>query len=430
MKRELISVGEARRRVLAAVRPLPPEPVALADALGRVLAEDVESAEDLPPFDSSAMDGYAVAAAEAGELAIVDESRAGAPARVPVAPGEAIAISTGAAVPDGAAAVVPVERTRREGDRVRVEAVDGGANIRRAGEDVRAGATVLRAGTPIGPAEIAMLASMGRAQVSCGGVPRVAVVVTGDELVEPGEPLTPGQIRNSNGPALAALARAAGARPGAPRRAGDDHDATVAALASALGEADAVCISGGVSVGEHDHVKAALAELGADEVFWGVGLKPGKPTWFGTGAATRSGDVGPRRLTPGGGSDPGRRPLVFGLPGNPVSAMVTFQLFAHPALRAMAGADPSRAHVRARLDSPIRLSRGREQAVRCRLRAAEDGWHAEPTGDQGSHRISSMLGANALALVPAGEGELAAGELVHAEPLPAGACPTAARGYG
>ena len=396
VERELISVDEARRRVLDRVRPLPPESVPLGAALGRVLAADETSGEDLPPFDSSAMDGYAVASTQGGELRVVDEARAGSPAERRIGDGEAIAISTGAMVPEGTVAVVPVERTQIADGRVRVEGVRDGANIRRAGEDVRAGQVVLTAGTGIGPAEVAMLASMGRAEVRCGGVPRVAIVVTGDELVEAGEPLGPGRIRNSNGPALAALASEAGARVVGVSRAGDDFAATVAALETALGEADVVCVSGGVSVGEHDHVKPALTELGVEEAFWGIALKPGKPTWFGTRGDT----------------------LVFGLPGNPVSAMVTFQLFAHPALSVLTGADPSRARVRARLDAPIRLSPKREQAIRCRLRTADDGWHAEPTGAQGSHMISSMLGADALAIVPAGDGELAAGELVHAEPLP------------
>ena len=407
MAGELISIEEARGRVLAAARPLPAEMVACADALGRTLAEDVRSAEDLPPFDSSAMDGYAVAELEGGELAVVDEARAGAPAARAVEPGQAIAISTGAQVPRGAAAVVPVERVEPAGDgaapgdglRVRAPALAPGANIRRAGEDVRAGEVVLRAGTPLGPAEVAMLAQVGRTEVRCGALPRVSVVVTGDELVDPGAELAPGQIRDSNAPALVALASAAGAAVVGRRRVGDDFDATVAALGAALAEADVVCVSGGVSVGEHDHVKPALARLGVEEVFWGVALKPGKPTWFGR--------------APGG-------TLVFGLPGNPVSAMVTFELFAKPALRALAGADPSPARARARLTAPVGLNARREQAIRVRLSAGDDGWRAEPTGPQGSHQISSMLGADALALVPAGDGELAAGELVHIEPLARG----------
>ena len=406
MAGELISIEEARGRVLATARPLPAELVSCADALGRTLAEDVRSAEDLPPFDSSAMDGYAVADLDGGELAVVDEARAGAPAARAVEPGQAIAISTGAQVPRGAAAVVPVERVEPAGEavpsdglRVRAPALGPGANIRRAGEDVRAGEVVLRAGTPLGPAEVAMLAQVGRTEVRCGALPRVSVVVTGDELVDPGVDLAPGQIRDSNAPALVALASAAGAAVVGRRRVGDDFDATVAALGAALAEADVVCVSGGVSVGEHDHVKPALARLGVEEVFWGIALKPGKPTWFGR--------------APGGA-------LVFGLPGNPVSAMVTFELFAKPALRALAGADPSPARARARLTAPVGLNARREQAIRVRLSAGDDGWRAEPTGPQGSHRISSMLGADALALVPAGDGELAAGELVHIEPLARG----------
>ncbi len=217
--------------------------------------------------------------------------------------------------------------------------------------------------------------------------------------MDPGARLGPGQIRDSNGPALAALAAGAGAVVTGHRRVGDSFDDTVAALRAALEEADVVCASGGVSVGEHDHVKPALAELGVEEIFWGVALKPGKPTWFG---ASPSGK------------------LVFGLPGNPVSAMVTFQLFARPALRALAGADPSPARARARLAAPVRLSARREQAIRVRLSASDDGWRAEPTGAQGSHQISSMLGADALALIPAGDGELPAGEVVHIEPLARG----------
>jgi molybdopterin molybdotransferase len=405
MARELISVDEARARVLAAARPLAPETVPLGTPpLGRVLAEEVASEEDLPPFDSSAMDGFAVGSGEPGDLEIVDESRAGAPAGRRVAAGEAIAISTGAQVPEGTHGVVPVERTEPVpatggAARVRVPETEARANVRRAGEDVRAGYVVLRAGTALGPAELAMLASLGRTEVSCGALPRVSVVVTGDELVDPGAPLAPGQIRDSNAPALAALASAAGARVTGTRRVGDDFAATVDALRDAIDEADVVCISGGVSVGEHDHVKPALAELGAEEAFWGVALKPGKPTWFGR--------------APSG-------TLVFGLPGNPVSAMVTFLLFARPALEVLGGADPEVRRVRARLDAPIRLHSGREQAIRCRLRAEDDGWHAEPTGPQGSHQISSMLGADALALVPKGDATLQPGDLVHIEPLSRG----------
>jgi molybdopterin molybdotransferase len=389
----LISIAEARERVLAAVRPLPAEDVALEDALGRVLAEEVRSDQDLPPFDSSAMDGYAVVAGPAAELPIVGESRAGRPAGLALGAGEAIRISTGATVPDGADAVVPVERVETLDGRVRVPDTHVGANLRRAGEDLRAGEAVMTAGTELGPAEVAVLAALGRAHVSCGGVPRVAVLVTGDELVEPGEPLGPGQIRDSNAYALMAQAVRAGARVVERRVVRDRRDDTEQAFATALESADVVVASGGVSVGPHDHVKPALAALGVEERFWGVALKPGKPTWFGT-----RGDR-----------------LVFGLPGNPVSAMVTFHLFARPALRRLAGAQEEDTRARAVLDQPVRQNPGREEIIRCRLAARDDGWHVEPTKSQGSHVLSSMLDARAFALIPAGDGELPAGERVDIE---------------
>ena len=391
----LISIAEARERVLAEARPLAAEEVGLEDALGRTLAEEVRSGEDLPPFDSSAMDGFAVMAGPAAELAVVDESRAGRPAERAVGRGEAIRISTGAVVPAGADAVVPVERVELDDGRVRVPETAAGANVRRAGEDVRAGAVVLAPGTELGPAEVAVLASLGRARVRCGGVPRVAVLVTGDELVAPGEPLRPGQIRDSNAYALAAQASRAGARVISRAVVRDDRAATEDALGAALAQADVVCVSGGVSVGPHDHVKPALAALGVEERFWGVGLKPGKPTWFGT----REGK------------------LVFGLPGNPVSAMVTFHLFARLALRRLAGSRADDTRARAVLDAPVKRSPGREQVIRCRLSARDDGWHVEPTKAQGSHVLTSMLGAGAFALIEAGEGDQPAGSRVDIELL-------------
>jgi molybdopterin molybdotransferase len=395
---ELIPVAEARERVLAAARPLPAEDVALAAALGRVLAEDLASPHDIPPFDASAMDGYAVIAGPAAELAVVGESRAGRPAERALAPGEAIAISTGAVVPAGADAVVPVEHAIARDGRVEVPETSAGANVRRAGEDVRGGEPVLGAGTELGPVELAVIASLGRGRLSCGTRPRVAVLVTGDELVPPGRPLGPGQIRDSNATALAAQATRAGAHVQLSEHVADEPDATIAALRRALAAADVVCVSGGVSVGEHDHVKAALRTLGAEERFWGIALKPGKPTWFGTGGDT----------------------LVFGLPGNPVSAMVTFHLLARPAIRALAGAAPDDTRIAATLDERVRLSPKREQAIRCRLAARDDGWHVAPTKAQGSHILTSMLGAGALALLPAGEGTLEPGAPVVAELLPAG----------
>jgi molybdopterin molybdotransferase len=389
----VLTIAEARERVLAEVRALPAEDVPLRGALDRIAAEDVRADEDLPPFDSSAMDGFAVVAGPAAELPVVAESRAGRPSERGLEAGEAIRISTGAAVPAGADAVVPVERVEVEDGRVRVPETVRGANLRRAGEDVRAGEPVLSAGTRLGPAELAVLAALGRPSVRCGGVPRVVVLATGDELVEPGLPLEPGQIRNSNAYGLAAQAERAGARVVRTAVVRDDRAGTEAALEAALADADVVCVSGGVSVGPHDHVKPALAALGVEERFWRVALKPGKPTWFGARAGK----------------------LVFGLPGNPVSAMITFHLFARPALRGLAGAAHTDTRVRAILDVPLRRSPGRDQVIRCRLEARDDGWHVEPTKAQGSHVLSSMLGADAFVLVEAGDGEIAAGERVDTE---------------
>jgi molybdopterin molybdotransferase len=392
---ELISIAEARARVLAAVRPLPAEDVPLDQALGRVLAEDARAEGDLPPFDSSAMDGYALVAGPGGELPVTGESRAGTPATRRLEPGEAMRISTGAAVPEGADAVVPVERVELSGENVRVPDTRPGDHIRRAGEDARQGQAVIAAGSELDPAGVAVLAALGNATVRCGAVPRVAVLVTGDELVEPGEPLGPGQIRDSNAYALAAQATRAGARVIRKRVVRDDRAATEEAFGAALTEADVVIGSGGVSVGPHDHVKPALAALGVEERFWGVRLKPGKPTWFGTAADGT---------------------LVFGLPGNPVSAMITFHLFARPALKALAGADPARAtRASAVLDVAVPRSPAREQVIRCRLSTRDDGWHVTPTKQQGSHVLTSMLDAAAYALVPAGEGSVEAGERVDIE---------------
>lgn len=381
--------------MLQAARPLDSEALELGRALGRVLAEDVRSTVAVPPFANSAMDGFAVVAGPAGRLRLVDESRAGHPARKRVEPGTAVAISTGAQLPEGASAVVPVERSSSPGpDEVEVQASESGDNIRRAGEDTEAGALLLPRGTVVGAAELGVAAAVGRAELRCSLPPRVALVLTGDELVEPGLPLGPGQIYSSNGFALGAQAEGAGAIVSSGR-AGDSAAATRAALEQALSDAHVVCVSGGVSVGPHDHVKGALRDLGANQVFWGVSLRPGKPTWFGLLGGT----------------------LVFGLPGNPVSAMVTFQLFVRPALAALQGADPEPRRARALLDEPVARNPRREQAVRVRLRAGELGWHAVPTGQQGSHRLTSMVGAQALALIPPGEGCAEAGSSVELELL-------------
>ena len=391
----LLSIDEARAKVLDAVQPLGAEPVAVDDALGRVLAEDVVAAHDVPPFDNSAMDGFAVAAGPAGrELVVVGESRAGAPADAPPGNHEALRVSTGAAVPAGTEAVIPVEQTTTTDGRVTVEAeVRPGQHLRRAGEDLRAGTTVLRSGTAMGPAEMGIAVVAGRAEVQAARRPRVALLITGDELRDPGEPLGPGEIHESNGVTLGALARAAGATIASRARVGDSRDATIASIGVALAGADVLVLSGGVSVGPHDHVKPALGANGVEEVFWRVALRPGKPTWFGRNADT----------------------LVFGLPGNPVSAMVTFLLFVRPALAKLQGADPAARRVRAALAEDVARNPGRDEAVRVALRHGDGRNVAVPTGPQGSHQLSSMLNADGLAIVEAGEGAAARGEQVDVE---------------
>jgi molybdopterin molybdotransferase len=402
---KLIEVEEARRLVLERVRPLAPERVPLREALGRVLAEDVSSAEPVPGFDNSAMDGFAVRAADtrgAGaeapvSLSIAGESRAGRPADAAVGAGEAVAISTGAMVPAGADAVVRVEDTTARDGQVQIAVpVEPGRNVRRAGEDIAPGVPVLARGTRAGAAELGVLASVGRESVACSRRPMVRVLTTGDELTEPGEPLGPGAIRNSNAYSVPPLALEAGAELAGVEMVPDDPGSTERAIAAAL-EGDVAVICGGISVGEHDHVRPSLAALGVEEVFWGVALKPGKPTLFG--------------VAPGGA-------LVFGLPGNPVSAMVTFLLFARPALLAMCGAGPGGGRAWATLAEDLPKEPGRAHAVRCALEWRDDGLYARPTGEQGSHVLTSMVGADCLALLPTEAGDVSAGERVEIELLP------------
>ena len=394
----LLSIDEALERILARARPLEGEAVPLEAAAGRVLAEPALAAVDLPPFPSSAMDGYALRAVDVpGTLPVVERISAGRPAGRPLGPGEAAAIATGGVVPDGADAVVPVEYVAEHDNQVEVSAaLDLGANVRPRGGDVRAGAVVLPAGARLGPAQIGALAAAGVASVTCARRPRAAVLTTGTELRPPGERLSPGQIYESNGPMLDAQLRSAGAEVERLPTVEDDPAAHRHALERAL-EADVVVTTGGVSVGPHDLVRETEADLGVEEVFWRVAVKPGKPISFGVRGAT----------------------LVFGLPGNPVSSLVGFELFVRPALAALQGAaEPGPAFESGRLATTLRPNPARDELVRARRTTGADGSRLEPLSGQESHMIVRAAAANALVLVPRGDGELAAGETVRYLPLP------------
>jgi molybdopterin molybdotransferase len=395
---DLISIADARRAVLDAVKPLGTERVKVTDAVDRVLAEPVIATTDVPPFQASAMDGYAVQAGPKGRrLNVVGESRAGAPSDHHLAAGEALRISTGAAVPQGATGVIPQEEVEvhHQGEILLTADVPEGSHIRPAGEVMAAGTLVLDAGTAIGPAELAAAIAAGAGEVVLARQPRVRVLSTGDELREPGATLGPGEIHNSNGPALVTMAARCGALPEPPTILPDDRDATEAGVKHALSNADVVIISGGVSVGPHDHVKPALADLGVTEGWWGVALQPGKPTWFGTLGET----------------------LVFGLPGNPVSAAVTFSLFVAPALAALQGTVTASSAGAATLGTAVRRNSRREQAIRVRLERRDGALVAIPNGAQGSHVITSLVGADALALIAPGDGTVEPGTTVPLTPL-------------
>jgi molybdopterin molybdotransferase len=397
MPDQLISIARARDIIQADVQPLPAEAVAIVDAFGRALGEDVHAAGDVPPFMGSAMDGFAVHSGPGGRvLRIIGESRAGAPFSGSLAPDCAIRISTGAVVPAGIDAVVPVERTSESSTGLVTLAcpAPAGWNIRGAGDDMHAGDRVLARGRRLTAAALGVAVAAGRAELRCARRPRVAIVATGDELRVPGASLAPGEIHNSNAVTLQALARRCGAQTSFTAGSADEQAQTAAVIGEALATADVLVVSGGVSVGPHDHVKAALASLGVQERFWRIALRPGKPTWFG---------VHDRRL-------------VFGLPGNPVSAMVTFQLFVAPALALLQGMVPDSTLRRATLDTACRAPDDRDEAVRVSLTDDSNGLRASPTGPQGSHQLTSMLNADALMIVPAGH-TFVAGQRVEVEAI-------------
>jgi molybdopterin molybdotransferase len=399
MSQTLITVTRARELVLEATGRLDSERVEIASALNRIVTEDVRAAGDMPPFPCSAMDGFALRPGAAGRtLGVIGESRAGAPFGQHLDDGQAVRISTGAAVPSGATAVIRQEDVEGDGTEIQtMTEIAEGDNVRYRGEDMPSGTAVLRAGTVLGATELAAAVAAGAASLSVARRPRVTILCTGDELRAPGEPLGPGEIHNSNAPMLAALAIRCGAKVEDGGRLPDYRAETESGLAEALEHSDLIVVSGGVSVGPHDHVKPALASLRVEEVFWRVALQPGKPTWFG------------RRE--------GR--LVFGLPGNPVSAAVTFSLFVRPALCALQGAHRYETRPwRAQLGVAVRRNPNREQALRVRLEQRDLLTVAFPNGPQGSNMVTSLLGADALAMIPPGNGELEAGSSVALEQVP------------
>jgi molybdenum cofactor synthesis domain-containing protein len=395
---KLIEHPEAVRLVLENTHRLPAESVQLVEARGLALAEDLKARFDSPPFDNSAVDGYAVrsADAEAGRsFRVVDEAPAGRPAAKSVGEGEAIKIFTGGVIPEGSDAVVMVENTSGWGEEFELKkAATPAQNVRGSGEDVREGDVILRAGTEIGPPEIALAATQGYGELGVHRRPKVVVLSTGTELVEPGQrELEPGEIYDSNSFAVIAQAQEIGARARRISAASDDAQVLRNTLKEALETADVVVTSGGVSVGEKDLVKGTMLELGVEQVFWGVRFKPGKPLFFGV----RDGAS------------------VFGLPGNPVSAMVCFELFVRPALVKMMGREErGRPRVQVYFEEDVRNHFGRMHAMRVSLEQTERGWLARSVGAQGSGLVSSLTKADALALIgPESEG-VRAGETVEA----------------
>jgi molybdenum cofactor synthesis domain-containing protein len=404
----MISVAEAIRIVLEEARPLPSERVALGDALGRVLAEDVVADSDLPPFDRAQMDGYAVRAADTlgapVRLKLVGEAAAGSGWRGELGAGEAVRIMTGAPLPEGADSVQQVEVTRELEGGAAVEigrATEAGQFFLPRGSEIRWGETALRAGVELSPARLAVLASFGYAEVFVSRRPRVAVLATGTELVAPWERPGRDQIRDSNSYSLAAYAVLAGAEVERLPFAGDEPESLRRSIEEAAGRADVLILSGGVSMGRYDFTKTALSALGAEIFFERVSLRPGKPTVF-------------ARL-------PGeRRTLVFGLPGNPVSVSVTFNLFARTALRAMQGTpEPALSEERAALSRPVKGAAERTSYLPAVLRTDADGLlRAEPLKWRGSSDFNAFAHATALIIVPAGSKVFEQDEVLSVVRLP------------
>jgi len=401
----MLNIEEALKAVLDEATLLTPVTMPLDDAAGLVLAEDVIAHGNVPPFANSAMDGFAVLAAdilEASEstpvrLRILEDVPAGGVATQPVRPGTAIRIMTGAPLPDGADTVVHVEVTRTEGDDVLILlALKNGVNVRRAGEDVQDGTVVLTAGTVLRPGEVGVCAAVGHTTVTVHPRARVAILTTGSELVDAAEAPGPGQIRDANAHSLRAQIAAMGAEPVVFARVPDTRAAVKSVLQQALIQADIVLTNGGISVGDYDFVKDALEEMGAELVFWRVKQKPGKPMAFWT--------LGSKR--------------IVGLPGNPVSCMVCTEEYVRPLVRHMMG--------RALLYRPVRIAvldeqyakgadAGRTHFVRVRLQERDGVLHATLTGPQGSGILTSMALATGIAVIPENTPTVEAGQTVHVQ---------------
>lgn len=388
---DLLSPAEAWGRIVPRARALPAESVALAEAVGRRVAVDVSAPIDVPGFDRSAMDGWAVRAADTpGTLRVAGEVAAGAAGDVPVAAGQAVRIFTGGAIPPGADAVERQEDVRREDDTVVLERpVEPGQHIRRRGEDIAAGDVLLRAGEAVRPQAVTALAAVGLTAVAVHRRARVGVLLTGNELVAPGRPLGPGQIHETSGVTLRALLERAGAEVVDLGTAPDDAATTNNRVQTGIRRADVLLVCGGISVGDHDHVRGAMEAAGVEELFWRVRIKPGKPLFCGVREDR----------------------WAFGLPGNPLSVLVTYLVFVEPLLRRLHGdADAAERRIRVRTTRPIAAADGRTTYLTATFGA--DG--ATPTAAQGSAMTGSLARADGFLIAPDGAGAIPAGTEVDA----------------
>jgi molybdopterin molybdotransferase len=394
---DAISLEEAQRLVLERVKPLDAERVPIERAFGRVLAEPASAACDLPPFPSSAMDGYAVRSADTtaspARLSLSGRVAAGSPVAAVLEPGQAVAIATGGVVPEGADAVVPIERAHEADGIVEIPApAPPGLNVRQRGGDITEGAVVLQAGARLGAAQVGALAAAGIGEVRCRKRPRAGILVTGSELRSPGVQLSAGQIYESNGLMVAAQLTVAGAVPAQLGIVADDEEEHRRTMERALLGFDMLITTGGASVGPHDLVRKVQAELRVEEVFWRVAIKPGRPVAFGM-----------RREHP-----------VFNLPGNPVSALVCFELLVRPAVNVLLGVpDPLPSYRRGALSAGVRRNAERDEFVRARRERVDDTTVLHPVLGQESHMIVAAAQADALVVVRRGDGELSTGAEVE-----------------